>query len=137
MSDSRSVQLPSAGTRVIMFQLTFSEQSMQELNRLDTLQQMDLLEGISRLTPKDLKNPKGALGAFNRGGTTFYRIRAGDYRVYFEQTDEETLYSHYILHHNTIADIAFRNGMPVSEETLLEQKQSFWKYLESLGKDDG
>lgn len=116
-----------------MFQVTFSEQSMRELNQLGKLQQMELVEQITKLTPGDLKNPKGALGVFNRGGRTFFRIRAGDYRVYFEKIDDETLLSHYILHHNTMADIAFRNGMPVSEETLLEQKQSFWKYLESLG----
>lgn len=116
-----------------MFQVTFSEQSMQELNQLGKLEQMALLEEITKLTPKDLKNPRGALGAFNRDGRTFFRIRAGEYRVYFEQLDEETLLSHYILHHNTMADIAFRNGMPVSEETLLEQNQSFWKYLETLG----
>lgn len=119
-----------------MFQVTFSEQSMTELNRLDTLSQLQLVEEITKLTAADLKNPKGKLGAFNRGGKTYFRIRAGEYRVYFEQVDAETLMSHYILHQNTMADIAFRNGMPVTEETLLEEKQSFWKYLESLGKDN-
>jgi len=119
----------------LMFQVTFSDQSMQELNKLETLQQMELVDQISRLTPRDLKNPKGALGAFNRKGRTFYRLRAGEYRIYFEQSDEETLVSHYILHHNTMADLAFRNGLPVTEESLLEKKQSFWKYLESLGHD--
>lgn len=116
-----------------MFQVTFSDQSMEELNKLETLQQMELVDQISKLTPRDLKNPHGALGIFNRKGKTFYRLRAGDYRIYFEQVDEETLLSHFILHHHTMADIAFRNGMPVSQETLLERKQSFWKYLESLG----
>ncbi len=116
-----------------MFQVTFSDQSMEELNKLETLQQMELVDQISKLTPRDLKNPHGTLGVFNRKGKTFYRLRAGDYRIYFEQVDEETLLSHYILHHHTMADIAFRNGMPVSQETLLEKKQSFWKYLETLG----
>lgn len=116
-----------------MFQVTFSEQSMQELNQLGKLEQMAVVEEITKLTPKDLKNPRGSLGAFNRSGRTYFRIRAGDYRIYFEQIDEETLLSHYIVHHNTMADIAFRNGMPVTEETMLEQTHSFWKYLESLG----
>ena len=119
-----------------MFQVTFSEQSMQELNKLDTLQQLQLVEEITKLTSDDLSDPKGKLGAFNREGKTFFRIRAGEYRVYFEQTDTETLLSHYILHQNTMADIAFRNGMPMTEEVILEEKQSFWKYLETLGKDD-
>lgn len=118
-----------------MFQVTFSDQSMQELNKLETMQQMELVDQISKLTPRDLKNPKGALDAFNRKGRTFFRLRAGEYRIYFEQADEETLVSHYILHHNTMADLAFRNGLPVTEESLLEKKQSFWKYLESLGHD--
>ncbi len=118
-----------------MFQVTFSDQSMRELNALDTLHQMSLVEEITKLTPADLKQPKDHLGAFNRDGKTYYRIRAGEHRVYFEQKDEETLYSHYILHQNTMADLAFRNGMPVNEETLLEEKQTFWKYLESLGKE--
>lgn len=117
-----------------MFQVTFSDQSMAELNRLDTLQQMALVDEISRLTPRDLKHPHGNLGNLQREGKTYHRIRAGDYRIYFEQKDAETLFCHFILHHNTMADIAFRNGMPVTEETLLEQKQSFWKYLETLGK---
>lgn len=119
-----------------MFQVTFSEQSMSELNKLETSQQLQLVEEITKLTSADLKQPKGKLGAFSRKGTTYFRIRAGEYRVYFEQKDPETLFSHYILHQNTMADIAFRNGMPVTEETLLEEKQSFWRYLESLGKED-
>ena len=48
-----------------MYQVTFSEQSMRELNRLDKLAQLVVIEPISRLTPEDLANPREPLGRFS------------------------------------------------------------------------
>jgi mRNA-degrading endonuclease RelE of RelBE toxin-antitoxin system len=117
-----------------MYQVTFSEQAMHELSKLETREQMHLLEPISNLTATDLARPREPIGKLSRDGKVFYRLRTGDFRVYFETRDGDTLYCEYILHKNTLTDFVFRTKLPVSEEQLLEQHQSFWKYLESLKK---
>src|SRR5688500_3096596 len=116
-----------------MYQVTFSDQSMRELNRLDKLDQLDVIEPISSLKPTDLAHPREPLGRFNRGDRQYYRLRAGDYRLYFE-VQGETLHTHYILHSNSLEDFLLRNKLPVSEQQLVEQNSKFWKYLESLTK---
>ena len=60
-----------------MYQVTFSEQSMLELNRLDKLAQLEAIEPISKIRPVDLAHPREPLGKFNRAGKDFYRLRAG------------------------------------------------------------
>jgi mRNA interferase RelE/StbE len=116
-----------------MYQVTFSEQSLRELNKLDKLSQLELIEPISNLRPADLAQPREPLGRFNRAGRTYYRLRSGDYRLYFEAADE-SLHTHYILHKNSLEDFLLRNKLPVSEQQLVEQHSKFWKYLESLTK---
>lgn len=119
-----------------MFQVNFSEQSMHELNQLETRSQMLLIEVVSSLTQEQLDHPNDEIGRFNRNGKTYYRVRAGEFRIYFEQ-DKDGLFAHYILHKNTLSDFIFRFKMPVSEEFMVEQHDSFWKYLESIRhKDD-
>lgn len=114
-----------------MYQVTFSEQSLHELNKLDQLTQLELLEPISNLRPADLAHPREPLGRFNREGRAYFRLRAGDYRFYFE-AQGDTLHTHYILHKNSLEDFLLRNKLPVSEQQLVEQHSKFWKYLESL-----
>lgn len=106
---------------------------MHELNRLDKLLQLDLVEPISSLKPADLAHPREPLGRFHRGGKEFFRLRAGDFRFYFDSLGE-TLHVHYILHKNSLEDFLLRNKLPVSEQQLVEQHSKFWKYLESLTK---
>ncbi len=119
-----------------MFQVNFSEQSMHELNQLETRSQMLPTEVVSGLSQAQLHHPKQAIGCFNRNGKTYYRVRAGEFHIYFEQ-DKDGLFAHYILHKNTLSDFIFRFKMPVSEEFMVEQHDSFWKYLESIRhKDD-
>ena len=76
-----------------MFQVNFSEQSMHELNQLDTRSQMLLVEVISSLTQEQLDHPDEELGRFQRNGRTYYRVRAGEFRIYFEPQDGESLYA--------------------------------------------
>ena len=114
-----------------MFQVNFSEQSMNELNQLDTRSQMTLIETFSNLTQEQLDHPDDAIGQFNRNGKTFYRVRAGEFRIYFEQ-EKNGLFAHYILHKNTLSDFVFRFKLPITEEFMIEQHDSFWKYLESI-----
>ena len=116
-----------------MYQVTFSEQSMSELNKLDKLDQLAVIEPISSLKPEELAHPREPLGRFNRGKNVFYRLRAGDHRFYFT-VQGETLHTHYILHRNSLEDFLLRNKLPVSEQQLVEQHSKFWKYLESLTK---
>ena len=114
-----------------MFQVNFSEQSMYELNQLDTRSQMLVVEVVSTLRQEQLDNPNEELGRFNRDNKIYYRVRAGEFRIYFEKIDK-TLFAHYILHKNTLSDFIFRFKLPYSQEFMVEQKDSFWKYLESL-----
>lgn len=116
-----------------MYQVTFSDQAMRELNRLDKLAQLDVLEPVGRLTPDDLHTPREPLGRFKRAGRTFYRLRSGEFRFYFELKGGE-LHVDYILHKNSLEDFLLRNKLPVSEQQLIEQDSKFWKYLESLTK---
>lgn len=116
-----------------MYQVTFSEQAMRELNKLDQLAQLEVIEPITSLKAADLANPREPLGCFRRGSKSLYRLRAGDFRFYFEVQDS-TLHVHYILHRNSLEDFLLRNKLPVSEQQLVEQNSKFWKYLESLRK---
>lgn len=115
----------------MMYQVTFSEQSIRELNKLDKLAQLGAIDPISRLTPGDLAHPREPLGRFSRRGKVFYRLRAGDFRFYFTMRGD-TLHTHYILQKDSLEDFLFRTKMPVSEQQLFEQHSKFWKYLESL-----
>ncbi len=117
-----------------LFQVTFSDQSMKELNKLPVEDQLKLVNRISNLTSEQLNESSETLDKFHRdGGRTFYRVRVGEFRCYFE-IQGDILYSHYILHKNTLTDFIYRNRLPVTEETMAEQHNSFWKYLESLKK---
>jgi mRNA interferase RelE/StbE len=116
-----------------MYQITFSAQAMHELNRLDKLTQLDAIEPIGALKPADLAQPREPLGRFHRGPRELYRLRAGEFRFYFE-VKGENLHVDYILHKNSLEDFLLRNKLPVSEQQLVEQHSKFWKYLESLTK---
>jgi mRNA interferase RelE/StbE len=119
-----------------MFQVTFSEQAISELNKLDKLAQLEAVEPISGIKAADLEKPREPLGRFHRGGQTLYRLRSGDHRFYFD-IQGTTLFVHYILHRNSLEDFLLRNKLPVTETQLVEQHSKFWKYLESLTKKTG
>lgn len=116
-----------------MYQVTFSEQAMAELNKLDKMAQLDAIDPISNLKAADLAHPREPLGHFKRGAKMLYRLRAGDFRFYFDVRGE-TLHVDYILHRNSLEDFLLRNKLPVTEQQLVEQHSKFWKYLESLTK---
>jgi mRNA-degrading endonuclease RelE of RelBE toxin-antitoxin system len=116
-----------------MYQVTFSEQAMHELNKLDQMAQLEAIDPISNLKSTDLAHPREPLGHFRRGQKSLFRLRAGDFRFYFEARGE-TLHVDYILHRNSLEDFLLRNKLPVSEQQLVEQHSKFWKYLESLTK---
>ncbi len=126
-----------------MYQVTFSDQAMREMNRLDKITQLAMIEPISNITDADLSHPREPLGRFHRAGQVYFRMRSGDYRFYFQLNDDPaslgsgaagTLHVNYILHKNSLEDFLLRNKLPVSEQQLVEQHSKFWKYLEGLTK---
>jgi mRNA interferase RelE/StbE len=116
-----------------MYQVNFSEQSMSVLNKLEKWDQMPLIEKLCSLTAKDLKENEEDLGRFQRDGKSLYRLRVGEYRIYFEE-QVETLYVHYFLSQHSLTDFLFRFKFPLTDEQIVEQHQSFWKYLDTLKK---
>jgi len=116
-----------------MFQLTFSEQSMAEVNALDHTAQLELMEKLGSLSDDVLQGEHGKVGSFHREGKLFHRFRIDDLRIYFERI-EDTLHCHYVLRKNTFNDFLVRFKLPLADEQALEKDQSFWNYLESLTK---
>jgi mRNA interferase RelE/StbE len=116
-----------------MFQVTFSEQAMREVNRVDKLTQLTLLDPVTSIKPEDLAHPREPVSRFQRQGQIFYRLRSGDHRFYFKFQDR-AIHVHYILHKNSLEDFLLRNKLPVSEQQLIEQHSKFWVYLENLTK---
>lgn len=114
-----------------MFQVSFSEQSMRELNRLGVAEQMRLVELFGAITHEQLAHPREPLGRFSREGSTLYRLRAGDYRCYFDVNGEQ-LNLLYMLPRNSFTDFLVRSKLPMNDEILAENQPGFWKYLESL-----
>lgn len=116
-----------------MYEVTFSEQSMDVLNEIELHDQLELVDRISSVTSQQLANPREPLSRLRRDNIDFFRLRAGNYRFYFV-VQANQLFCHYVLHRNTMADFAFRNRLKMTAEQLIEQDQSFWRYLESLKK---
>jgi hypothetical protein len=116
-----------------VFQVTFSDQSMGELNRMPMEEQLKLVDIVSNITQEKLDHPREPLGRFTREGKTFYRVKTDDLRCYFEIVNG-ILYSHYIIRKHTLTDFVFRFKLPVTEEQIIEQNGSFWKYLDTLTK---
>jgi hypothetical protein len=117
-----------------MFQVTFSEQSLGELNKLDKLAQLDAIGPITRLTAAELAHPREPLGRFTRAGRVLHRLRSGGLRFYFEARDDGTLHVLHLLHQNSLEDFLLRNKLPVTEAQLAEQDSKFWRWLESLAR---
>ncbi|MDR1434929.1 MAG: type II toxin-antitoxin system RelE/ParE family toxin [Puniceicoccales bacterium] len=112
----------------VMHQVTFSDQSLTEFNKMDKLAQLQFIDKLSghcdECFHKNLSNTQ----KFRRENRDIYRCRIDDLRVYFEIQDEIVLCI-YILHQHTLSDFVYRNKLPVSEEQIFEQRDSFWKYL--------
>ena len=107
---------------------------MRELGKLPTLEQMDVVEAFTSLTPEELLRGSTELGTVRRGGHTYHRLRVGEFRIYFEAS-EGFLMANYVLHKHTYADFAFRSHLPFPEdEARIEQEGGFWKYLDENPK---
>jgi mRNA interferase RelE/StbE len=117
-----------------MYQLTFSEQSLAEINKLDIDARLHLIEQLSSLSDQVFKDQSGSLPKIQRDGISFFRIKIDSFRAYLEPRTDGQLFCHYILPQHTLTDFVFRSKLPISEEQRIEQHSSFWKYVDSLRK---
>lgn len=112
-----------------VFQIVFNEISAAEISRLDTLEQLELLDEF-KVTEKDLENFDGErFGRIERDGRTLYRFRAKDWRFYFE-VKEGVVIVHRVLHKGTFSDFAFRSKIPITEDEELAKSKHFWKLID-------
>ena len=112
-----------------VLQIVFNEISAAEISRLDTLEQLDLLDSF-RVSEADLDNLDGErFGKISRDGKVLYRFRAKDYRFYFEVKDAAVVV-HRLLHKGTFSDFLFRSKMPLAEDEELAQSKHFWKLID-------
>ncbi len=112
-----------------MLQIVFNEISAAEISRLDTLEQLELLDEF-KVSENDLEKLDGdRFGKIERDGKTLYRFRAKDHRFYFEVKDRAVIV-HRVLHKGTFSDFLFRSKMPLSEDEALAGSKHFWKLID-------
>lgn len=114
-------------------QVTFSSQSLEAISGLSQIEQLALVEKLSSLSSDILSDRESGIGKFIRKGMTYYRIRLDDLRIYFER-NEHALHCQFILEKNSFQDFMIRCNVPSSEDSVVENHQSFWDFLESLRK---
>ncbi|MDR3317761.1 MAG: type II toxin-antitoxin system RelE/ParE family toxin [Puniceicoccales bacterium] len=117
-----------------MHQITFSDQSLLEFNKMDKLIQLQFIDKLSNYCDETLNKDFSNVKKFRRENKDIYRCRIDDLRIYFE-IQENIVSCTYVLHQHTLSDFIYRNKLPVSDEQMFEQHSSFWKYLESLRKE--
>ena len=64
------------------------------------------------------------------GTDHIYRIRIGDYRVYFERHALGVLV-HRIMSRHTLKDFFYRSGIKVGEDQALQENPKFWELIEA------
>jgi len=112
-----------------VFQIVFNEISAAELSRLDTLEQLELMDQF-KVTQEDLDSLDGErFGKIERDGKKLYRYRAEDWRVYFEVKDG-AIVVHRVLHKWTFSDFVFRSKIPLAEDEELAESKHFWKLID-------
>mgnify|MGYP001020402175 FL=1 len=116
-----------------VLQIVFNEISAAEISRMDTLDQLELLDAFrvseSDLVELDDNDEHRNFGKIARDGKTLYRFRANDCRIYFEVA-ENLVIVHRVLHKNTFSDFLFRSKMPVSEDEQLAESKHFWNLID-------
>jgi len=112
-----------------MFQIIFTPVSSAEMSALPKALQLKILSEFQVLTPNFLEENPDAFGKMKRDEGELFRYRTGDYRIYFEQTDEGLLV-HRVLHANTLKDFYYRSQLPVAEDEELQNNPNFWKLID-------
>ncbi len=122
-----------AGGVSLPLQIVFNEISAAEISRLETLEQLELLDAF-KVTEADLVDiddvqSERSFGKMIRDGKTLYRFRTDDYRIYFEVAKNSVIV-HRVLNKNTFSDFLFRSKMPVSEDEQLAESKHFWTLID-------
>ena len=116
-----------------VLQIVFNEISAAEISRMDTLEQLELLDAfkVTEADLADLDNEKSqkCFGKITRDGKILYRFRTDECRIYFEVAND-SLIVHRVLNKNTFSDFLFRSKMPVSEDEQLAKSKHFWKLID-------
>ena len=92
-----------------VFQVIFNEISAAEISQLSTLEQLEVLNEF-QVRAEDLEgieeNDKDApFGQIERDGSTLYRYRASDVRIYFAVSDDyQSVIVHRVLSKGTFQD---------------------------------
>ena len=116
-----------------MFEVVFNKVSAAEMSALDTLSQLELMDGF-QFTKEELSSDGEKFGILSIDNRKLYRYRLGDYRIYFE-IDEKHAIVHRVLHKNTLSDFAYRtNPSDTSEDETLQSSKHFWSLIDE-GKD--
>ncbi len=116
-----------------MHQIIFTKTSAAEMAALSKPLQLQIA-GALGLLPDDLAAADPTtVGWLERNGRRLCRLRAQDYRLYFEKTDQGLLV-HRVLSKNTIKDFFFRSKFPLAEDEALEKLPDFWKLIDQPGK---
>jgi mRNA-degrading endonuclease RelE of RelBE toxin-antitoxin system len=113
----------------MMFQIIFTPVSSAEMSALPKPLQLKILSEFQILTPNFLEEYPDAFGKMRRDDREIFRYRMGDYRLYFEQT-QEGLLVHRVLHANTLKDFYYRAQLPVAEDEELQKNPNFWKMID-------
>ena len=113
-----------------MFQIIFNEISAAEISRLDTMEQLDLLDQF-KVDPEELDGGDGEkFGRLERDGKMLYRFRSDEYRIYFA-VERNSVVVHRVLHKGTFSDFLFRSKLPLNEDEALSQSKHFWELIEA------
>ncbi|MDR1590572.1 MAG: hypothetical protein LBR92_01060 [Puniceicoccales bacterium] len=118
----------------VMHQITFSDQSLAEFNKMDKLTQLQFIDKLGSHCDECLRKEFSNVKKFRRGNIDICRCRIDDLRIYFEMK-ENIIFCTYILRQHTLSDFVYRNKLPISDEQMFEQYDSFWKYLETFYKN--
>ena len=111
-----------------MLQIVFNEISAAEISRLDTLDQLQVLDDF-QITSEDLeKLDEKHFGELSRDGKRLYRFRSNDWRIYFEVQDKQVIV-HRVLHKGTLSDFLYRSKLSSEDEALSESKH-FWTLID-------
>lgn len=116
-----------------MFEVVFNQVSAAEMSALDTLSQLELMDGFA-FTQEELTADTEKFGTLSLEDRKLYRYRLGDYRIYFELDDKHAIV-HRVLHKNTLSDFAYRtNPSDTTEDEALQNSKNFWNLIDE-GKD--
>lgn len=126
------IRLAAAARRFLaspVLQIVFNEISAAEISRLDTLEQLDLLDQF-QVSESDLEQPGDErFGRIERDGKVLFRFRAKDWRIYFT-VSEGAVVIHRVLHKGTFNDFLFRSKMPLVEDEALAGSKHFWTLID-------